>query len=154
MPYKKNADVPDGVKVLPDDGITIWRKAFNAALKQYGDEETAIKVAWAAVKKKYKKDGDKWVLKEGVDMSYEQTMEKLRQALNDRFQVGDDARQGFGLDEHGGILSDHLLRRRHFHEPEGGVVGEEDRTVPVHDQGGVEHVFHHRPEYLLFLGGN
>jgi len=79
---------------------------------------------------------------------------KAVSAASDCFQVGDDAGQGFGLDEPGGVLSDHLPGRRHFHEPKGGVVGEEDRAVPVHDQGGVKHVFHHRPEYFLFLGGN
>lgn len=65
MPYDRNADLPSGVKVLPAAAQTIWRKAFNAAVDEYDNEETAYKVAWAAVKTKYKKnaDGD-WVRKE------------------------------------------------------------------------------------------
>jgi len=30
-------------------------EAYNSALSEYGEEETAAKVAWAAVKNKYKK---------------------------------------------------------------------------------------------------
>ena len=67
MPYNSNADLPDSVKKLPQAAQTIWQKAFNAALQQYDEEETAFKVAWAAVKEKYKKSDDKWVLKESLD---------------------------------------------------------------------------------------
>jgi len=69
MPYNSNSDLPDSVKgVLPDHAQTIFRSAFNAAFKEYdGDEERCMKVAWAAVKSKYKKgEGDKWVSKENL----------------------------------------------------------------------------------------
>lgn len=65
MPYSRNSELPKSVKNnLPPAAQTIWRKAWNAAYQQYGSEETAARVAWAAVKKKYVKRGDKWVPKE------------------------------------------------------------------------------------------
>lgn len=66
MPYSSNADLPAAVKnALPEAAQTIWRKAHDAALGQYnGDEEAAARVAWAAVKNKYRKEGDSWVAKE------------------------------------------------------------------------------------------
>jgi cation transport regulator len=71
MPYASNADLPDNVRgVLPKHAQDIYREAFNSAYDEYADpdrrrgdasrEETAHKVAWAAVKRKYEKDGDRW----------------------------------------------------------------------------------------------
>jgi cation transport regulator len=67
MPYKKIGDLPDSVKDhLPEHAQEIYLEAFNSAWDQYDQpderrghasrEETAHKVAWAAVKKKYEKD--------------------------------------------------------------------------------------------------
>jgi cation transport regulator len=67
MPYDRVSELPDSVKDnLPEHGQQIYMKAFNNAWEQYKDpgkriggasqEETAHKVAWAAVKKVYKKD--------------------------------------------------------------------------------------------------
>jgi cation transport regulator len=76
MPYKSVSELPDSVKDnLPKHAQEIYMEAFNSAWDQYdepeerrGDasrEETAHKVAWAAVKKKYEKDDDsgKWKAK-------------------------------------------------------------------------------------------
>ncbi|MGK3141086.1 putative cation transport regulator ChaB [Pantoea sp. C2G6] len=72
MPYHNRSELPDNVKhVLPPHAQAIYQQAFNSAWDQYkeaedrrGDdsrEEVAHKVAWAAVKKEYKKgDDDKW----------------------------------------------------------------------------------------------
>ncbi len=72
MPYKSNADLPDNVtNVLPKHAQDIFREAFNSAYDEYKDpkdrqgdtsrEETARRVAWAAVKNKYEKGDDgKW----------------------------------------------------------------------------------------------
>ena len=72
MPYKSTSDLPENVKsVLPDHAQDIYKEAFNSAYEEYkspeerrGDadrEETAHKVAWSAVKKKYEKGADdKW----------------------------------------------------------------------------------------------
>lgn len=52
MPYNKTADLPSAVRDrLPTHGRRIFMEAFNSALKQYKDETTAFRVAWAAVKK-------------------------------------------------------------------------------------------------------
>jgi cation transport regulator len=67
MPYDKISDLPESVRgVLPKHAQEIYKEAFNSAWEQYdepeerrGDdtrEETAHKVAWAAVKRKYQKD--------------------------------------------------------------------------------------------------
>lgn len=74
MPYKTNKDLPDRVKNnLPEHAQDIYREAYNNATKQYEEpkkrrgsesqEEASHKVAWAAVKQKYTKKGDKWVSK-------------------------------------------------------------------------------------------
>ena len=62
MPYKTIADLPDNVRDhLPRHAQEIYQEAFNSAWGQYqvrGDEreQTAHRVAWSAVKKKYRKD--------------------------------------------------------------------------------------------------
>lgn len=65
MPYRFLSELPDGVKNnLPHHAQEIFKEAFNSASKEYKEEETAFKVAWSAVKKKYKKDSDdNWVEK-------------------------------------------------------------------------------------------
>ncbi|ESJ43379.1 cation transport regulator, partial [Salmonella enterica subsp. enterica serovar Havana str. CFSAN001082] len=72
MPYKAKSDLPDNVRnVLPAHAQDIYKEAFNSAWEQYKDkadrrddasrEETAHKVAWAAVKNDYEKgEDDKW----------------------------------------------------------------------------------------------
>ena len=75
MPFAKRSDLPDSVKDnLPKHAQEIYQAAFNSAWDEYdkpderrGDasrEETAHRVAWAAVKKSYEKRGDQWVAKE------------------------------------------------------------------------------------------
>jgi len=59
-PFKTNQDLPEQVQLLPAGAKTIWRKAFNSTYDKNG-EESAIKIAWSAVKKIYKKVGDNWV---------------------------------------------------------------------------------------------
>lgn len=72
MPYSRKSDLPASVKnVLPEHAQDIYKEAFNNAYDQYDKpeerrgnadrEETAHRVAWGAVKQKYKKgDDDKW----------------------------------------------------------------------------------------------
>lgn len=65
--YEKLSDLPDRVRDnLPKHAQEIYKEAFNNAWEQYKDpedrrgddsrEETAHKVAWAAVKNDYEKD--------------------------------------------------------------------------------------------------
>ena len=58
MPYKDLNDLPKSVQEhLPKHAQEIYRAAFNSAWDEYGqDEERTQRVAWSAVKKKYKKD--------------------------------------------------------------------------------------------------
>lgn len=62
------------IDALPENAKRTFKKAHESALKEYKDPEkrrrksdtpegVAHKVAWSAVKKKYKKSGDKWVSK-------------------------------------------------------------------------------------------
>ena len=66
MPYRTNADLPASVRDhLPAHAQDIYRAAFNHAFAAHaGDirqEEIAHRTAWAAVKRSYVKDGDRWV---------------------------------------------------------------------------------------------
>jgi cation transport regulator len=74
MPYTKVSELPDSVTDnLPKHAQEIYMEAYNSAWDQYSDpddrrgdasrEETAHKVAWSAVKNKYKKQDGKWVKK-------------------------------------------------------------------------------------------
>ena len=76
MPYKKISELPEQVKTaLPKHALEIYLAAFNSAWDQYskpedrkGDasrEETAHKVAWAAVKHEYEKRDGEWRRKGG-----------------------------------------------------------------------------------------
>lgn len=77
MPYKTVRELPESVRDnLPKHAQEIYQEAFNSAWEQYDEpeerlggasrEETAHKVAWAAVKKKYEKEegSGKWRAKE------------------------------------------------------------------------------------------
>jgi cation transport regulator len=69
MPYATLQDLPPSAHRLPQHGQEIFRAAFNAAWENYADrgasarEEIAHRVAWAAVKKRYRKIGDDWIEK-------------------------------------------------------------------------------------------
>lgn len=68
MPYNRISELPDSVKDhLPKEAQQIYKEAFNHAWEEYANREdreaTAHKVAWAAVKKKYRKSGEKWIEK-------------------------------------------------------------------------------------------
>lgn len=69
MPYDSKRELPQNVRDnLPEHAQEIYREAYNSAWEQYSDpedrrgdqsrEETAHRVAWSAVKKKYEKDED------------------------------------------------------------------------------------------------
>ncbi|MCF8068392.1 MAG: ChaB family protein [Desulfobacterales bacterium] len=71
MPYDNLTDLPKSVSgVLPKHAQEIYLAAFNNAWEEYKNpkdrrdndsrETVAHKVAWAAVKHKYKKDEGNW----------------------------------------------------------------------------------------------
>jgi cation transport regulator len=63
------------IDALPEHAQQIYKKAHASALRQYKDpkkrrggkgqsvEQVAHRAAWSAVKKSYKKEGDRWVEK-------------------------------------------------------------------------------------------
>ena len=66
MPYLVNEDLPPGVRnPLPEHAQDIFRAAFNHAWAAHeGDprqEEAAFRIAWAAVRRSYRKAGERWV---------------------------------------------------------------------------------------------
>lgn len=76
MPYQSTSQLPKGVKNnLPKHAQEIYKAAFNSAWDSYKNpqerytdssrEETAHRVAWSAVEKKYYKNSDdQWVEKQ------------------------------------------------------------------------------------------
>ena len=66
LPYRSNIELPPSVRDhLPPHAQYIYRAAFNHAFAAHaGDvrqEEIAHRTAWAAVKRSYVKDDDRWV---------------------------------------------------------------------------------------------
>lgn len=60
MPYQRNEDLPPSVRnALPEHAQDIYRAAFNNAWQRY-DEDAARRIAWAAVKKTYRKVAGVW----------------------------------------------------------------------------------------------
>jgi cation transport regulator len=71
LPYLSVEDLPAPIQAhLPLHAQEIYLAAFNSAWTQYADrgperrESTAHRVAWAAVKHKYEKSDDRWILRE------------------------------------------------------------------------------------------
>jgi cation transport regulator len=66
MPYVSNLELPAAVRNhLPWHAQNIFREAFNAAWERYGEREEdrealAFRIAWAAVKRSYRKIGPDW----------------------------------------------------------------------------------------------
>lgn len=68
LPYASIDDLPPPVRShLPLHAQEIYLAAFNNAWTEYHShgpeqrEQTAHRVAWAAVKRKYRKSGDRWI---------------------------------------------------------------------------------------------
>lgn len=66
MPHRHNRDLPQPVRAhLPAHAQDIYQEAFNHTFDAHsGDprqEEASHRIAWAAVKRRYVKDGAIWV---------------------------------------------------------------------------------------------
>jgi cation transport regulator len=66
MPYQSNKDLPPPVRDhLPPHAQDIYREAFNNAYQQHAldprQEEASHRIAWAAVKRSYVKEGTQWI---------------------------------------------------------------------------------------------
>jgi cation transport regulator len=66
MPYRGNDDLPPAIRGhLPPRAQDIFRAAFNSAWRRHSGEPdvevTAHRIAWAAVKRRYRKVGEEWL---------------------------------------------------------------------------------------------
>lgn len=69
MPYRGIDDLPDRIRRhLPAHAQEIFVAAFNRAWAdragEAGQEETAFRIAWAAVKRRYRRQGEVWVVRD------------------------------------------------------------------------------------------
>lgn len=70
MPYASTSELPPAVRRLPPHAQEIFLSAFNGACQSYTDrspnaqEATAFRVAWVAVKKRYRKAGGVWLARD------------------------------------------------------------------------------------------
>jgi cation transport regulator ChaB len=68
MPKRKDGKdeptIPSTIQRSEKHAQRIWRKAHDSAVETYGEGGRAHRVAYAALKHVYKKQGDRWVKKE------------------------------------------------------------------------------------------
>jgi cation transport regulator len=74
MPYSSIEDLPEALRLrLPRHAQEIFCAAFNNAWKSHLDsdlmqrEVIAYRIAWAAVKKRYRRGGATWIAKDDVE---------------------------------------------------------------------------------------
>lgn len=63
MPREKT-EIPSTIERSDRHAQRLWKKAHDSAIKTYGEGGRAYRVAYAALKHEYKKEGDRWVKKE------------------------------------------------------------------------------------------
>ena len=68
----KRSELPDTIARSDDKAQRTFAKAHDSAMDEYGDEERAHRVAYAALKHSYEKVGDHWEAKEHAGPSDEQ----------------------------------------------------------------------------------
>ncbi|MGW5877577.1 ChaB family protein [Nocardiopsis terrae] len=65
-------ELPDTLRRSPEKARRTWIEAHDSAVEEYGEGERAHRVAFAAVKRKFEKVGDRWEPKESKGPSDEQ----------------------------------------------------------------------------------
>jgi cation transport regulator len=78
MPYTSITQLPQPIRnSLPKEAQEIFKQAFNHSYEKYSasDEIICFKIAWSAVKKRYEKDGDRWVRRAPRERSQKHTEE-------------------------------------------------------------------------------
>lgn len=65
MPRRKKEQtrIPSTIQRSEKHAQHLWKKAHDSAVKTYGEGGRAHRVAYAALKHEYKKEGDRWVPK-------------------------------------------------------------------------------------------
>lgn len=61
MPARQ--ELPSTLERSPKHARDVWMKAHDSAVKTYGEGSSAHRVAYAALKHQYEKEGDRWVKK-------------------------------------------------------------------------------------------
>ena len=84
MPYTVSQP-PNWLKNLPAGAIRIGVSTFNRVLKETGNEDQARQAAWRNIKLKYKKVGDKWVMKSNETLDW--FADKLKREREERERV-------------------------------------------------------------------
>lgn len=70
------------LKKLPKKARAIWESTYSAAKAKYGPERAA-KIAWAAVKKKYKKKEGQWIKRTIDTLEFKSEQPYLRSVMGD-----------------------------------------------------------------------
>jgi cation transport regulator len=70
LPYKQISELPEPVKKLPEEAQRLWMATFNSTYSERGNESTAFKVAWSAVKKSWREEKGRWVRKPALTFAY------------------------------------------------------------------------------------
>ncbi len=66
------SELPSTLQRSPEKAQRTWIKAHDSAVEEYGEGERAHRVAFAAVKHEFEKQGDRWVPKQRSGPSDEQ----------------------------------------------------------------------------------
>ncbi|OOC56362.1 MULTISPECIES: ChaB family protein [Nocardiopsis] len=66
------SELPSTLQRSPKKAQRTWIKAHDSAVEEYGEGERAHRVAFAAVKHEFEKQGDRWVPKQRSGPSDEQ----------------------------------------------------------------------------------
>lgn len=110
MPFPTNASLPESVRdALPTEAQTIFRNAFNGAFEESGDEESAFKIAWGAVKNAgwRKTDDGEWV--KANKMSGKVSFKKRRIPIE---KIDEERRLVFGwfsvIEKNGALIVDDI----------------------------------------------
>lgn len=59
----ETTELPSTLLRSDEKAQEIWKKAHDSAVKTYGEDGSAHRVAYAALKHQYEKKGDRWVRK-------------------------------------------------------------------------------------------
>lgn len=77
-------DMPSTLRRSPEDAQETWVKAHDSAVEQYGEGQRSHRTAYAALKHKYEKVGDRWKPKEGKGPSDPQAERDTPQSRRQR----------------------------------------------------------------------
>lgn len=125
------------LKKLPKEAREMWESTFKVAKEKYGSER-AGQIAWAVVKKKYKKEGDKWIkIGRDLNMSGKVTLtseklvcrgESVGDLSNDYFLEGYIATPNFSMDNY--LFTPELLES----------LSKQIKEHPINIKGDLDHV--------------